>query len=182
MVWEDLELPGLRRLVCRAFRDERGMFVKTFHSEMARQAGVSHTVAEAFYSSTARGVVRGMHFQIPPHDHSKMVYCAAGRVMDVVVDVRQGSPTLGRYHAEVLEADHPVVLFIPSGFAHGFQSLEDGSLVFYSVSTVHHPDADRGIRWDSFGFTWPEPITGISDRDRAHPCLADWKTPFVYLP
>lgn len=182
MRWEDTGIPGLRRLVCRSFRDERGVFVKTFHRGIFEEAGLEHAIAEEFYSATARGVVRGMHFQVPPHDHTKLVYCAAGRVMDVVVDLRRGSPTYGRWHAEELSAAIPAALFIPQGLAHGFQSLEDGSLLFYSVSTVHHPESDRGIRWDSFGFTWPEPVTGVSDRDRGHPALAGWESPFGYRP
>lgn len=180
MECEALALPGLLRLNYRTFRDERGAFVKTFHADLFARFGIRHQIAEEFYSASARGVIRGMHFQIPPHDHTKLVYCAHGRVLDVVLDLRRGSPTCGQWHAEVLDAEKPTALFIPRGMAHGFQSLEDGSLVFYSVSSVHHPASDCGIRWDSFGFSWPQAVTGISPRDQSHPALADWTSPFVF--
>jgi dTDP-4-dehydrorhamnose 3,5-epimerase len=176
---EDLPLPGLKRIRLKHVRDRRGEFVKNFHADMFQAAGIDHVIREEFYSRSARGVVRGMHFQRPPHDHTELVFCPAGRVIDVVVDLRRSSPTYGRYHAEILHGEEPCALFIPRGLAHGFQALEEGSMVFYSVSTVHHPESDAGIRWDSFGFTWPEPVAGLSDRDRAHPPLQGWESPFL---
>jgi len=175
---EDLSIPGLKKIQLKHLRDARGGFVKNFHEPSFREAGILHEIREEFYSVSARGVVRGMHFQIPPHDHTKLVFCVQGKVIDVVVDLRRTSPAYGRHHAEILNGESPCALFIPRGLAHGFQSLDEGSMVFYSVSTVHHAPADAGIRWDSFGFDWPEPVTSVSDRDQAHPPLTGWESPF----
>jgi dTDP-4-dehydrorhamnose 3,5-epimerase len=175
-------LSGLQEIHPRFFADARGSFVKTFHAELFRKAGLDFQPAEEFYSVSAAGVVRGMHFQLPPHDHAKLVYCPAGRVLDVIVDLRKNSKTYGEHFSRELSAENRVMLYIPSGFAHGFLALEAGSMMVYQTSTVHAPESDAGIHWESFGFDWPlkaanlSPI--LSDRDRAFPALADFASPF----
>jgi dTDP-4-dehydrorhamnose 3,5-epimerase len=176
--FEETPLPGVRLIRPRLFTDARGLFVKTFHAGLFREAGLDFTPAEEFYSVSRAGVVRGMHFQVPPHDHAKLVYCSAGRVLDVVVDLRTSSPTFGRHFATELAAKTRAQLFIPSGFAHGFLALEDDSTMTYLTSTVHAAEADAGIRYDSFGFDWPVQAPVVSDRDLAFPAFADFNSPF----
>src|SRR5204863_1808973 len=105
--------------------------------------------------TSAKGVVRGMHFQVPPAAHAKLVYCAHGRVLDVVLDMRRQSPRFGQVFSRELDAAKSELLFIPAGLAHGFLSLEDDSLMVYKTDHVYAAEHDQGIAWDSFGFKWP---------------------------
>jgi dTDP-4-dehydrorhamnose 3,5-epimerase len=175
-------LPGAKILRPFVFEDARGNFVKPFHEGQLAAHGIALQVREEFFSTSAAGVLRGMHFQVPPHAHQKLIYCIAGRVIDVVLDLRDGSPSFGKTAAFELSATNRHVVYLPVGFAHGFLSMEDGSCLIYKTDAVHAPDCDRGIRWDSFGFDWPvgnsEPV--ISARDLEHPGFRQFDTPFRY--
>lgn len=136
---------------------------------------------EMYISSSHQGVIRGMHFQIPPHDHNKLVCCIQGRVWDVVVDLRCGSPTYGKYFATYLDENEGKQLLIPKGCAHGFLSLSDQSMLVYAVDSEYSREHDKGIRWDSCNIAWPllyPPI--LSDRDQSFPALNEFVTPFVF--
>ncbi len=170
--------PGLHLLRPRLFRDQRGTFVKTFHAEHFAALGLAFAPREEFYSVSARNVVRGMHFQAPPAAHAKLVYCARGRVLDVVVDLRQESPRYRKVFGRELNAAAAELLFIPVGFAHGFLALEDDSTMVYQTDVVHTPDCDAGIAWDSIGFAWPVRDAILSERDRGFPRLETFATPF----
>lgn len=159
-------------------QDERGAFVKTFHAERFAEAGLPVDWREEFYSSSRKGVIRGMHFQTPPHDHEKLVYCVQGRVLDVVVDLRRLSPTYGRHAAVELHAAKGNGLFIPKGIAHGFLALTDDVLMTYKVTSVHAPAHDAGIHWNSFGLDWGVEDPIVSVRDRAHPPLGEFVSPW----
>jgi dTDP-4-dehydrorhamnose 3,5-epimerase len=172
------ELEGVKVLRPRIFTDLRGTFVKTFHAPTLREAGLDFTPQEEFFSISHRNVVRGMHFQLPPADHVKVVYCLTGRVLDVVVDLRKKSPTFGRHLTRELSGHNREILYIPTGFAHGFLTLEDDTTMLYQTSTAHSPAHDTGIRWDSIGFDWPAANPIMSDRDRQFPALGDFKSPF----
>ena len=172
-------LDGVFLLRPRIFADVRGTFVKTFHADLFAEQGFAFEPREEFFSTSRQGAVRGMHFQVPPADHAKLVYCSHGAVLDVVLDIRKASPTYGRAISFELSAENCLSAFIPSGFAHGFLALTEGALMVYKTSTVHTPSCDAGIRWDSFGFDWPlagEPI--LSDRDAKFPTLAEFESPF----
>jgi dTDP-4-dehydrorhamnose 3,5-epimerase len=158
--------------------DERGTFVKTFHAERFSSLGLPTEWREEYYSSSRLGVIRGMHFQKPPHDHEKLVYCIQGRVLDVVVDLRKDSHTYGKHFAVELVAKHGRGLMIPKGMAHGFLALTEEVLMTYKVTSVYAPESDAGIRWDSFGFEWDVDRPIVSARDRSHPTLADFDSPF----
>jgi len=160
------------------FRDARGRFVKTWHPDLFSAHGIHMPIAEEFYSVSERDVIRGMHFQTPPHDHEKLVYCVAGKVLDVVLDLRSSSATYGRSWSWELSPDNGHIIYIPKGFGHGFLSLAHGSVMIYKTSTVHAPSHDTGVRWDSFGFAWPVAAPVISERDRQLPPLGEFKTPF----
>lgn len=172
-------LPGLVLLRPRIFQDQRGTFIKTFHAAAFRNLGLSFEPREEFYSISAPGVLRGMHFQVPPADHTKLVYCASGRVTDVVLDLRRSSTTFGRWHAFELNAMTPELLFIPSGFAHGFVARETAATMVYLTTVEHSPDHDKGIRWDSFGYDWGINNPTLSARDATFPALTEFQSPFA---
>jgi dTDP-4-dehydrorhamnose 3,5-epimerase len=159
--------------------DVRGTFVKTFQKEHFSALGLPTDWREEYYSRSRLGVIRGMHFQAPPHDHEKLVYCIQGRVLDVVVDLRKNTSDYGRYFAVELDAECGHGLIIPKGMAHGFLALTDNVLMSYKVTSVYVPENDHGIRWDSFGMDWGGDQPIVSARDRAHPKLADFESPFA---
>lgn len=177
---EETGLPGCFAIKARVISDERGAFVKTYRQPDFEAFGLRTDWREEYYSSSREGVVRGMHFQLPPADHAKLVYCVSGAVLDVVVDLRSGSPTYGQYRRLTLSAENGTGLYIPTGCAHGFASISSVSTMFYKVTSVHSPEHDTGIAWNSFGFSWPFDTPLMSERDRGLPPLSSFDTPFVY--
>jgi dTDP-4-dehydrorhamnose 3,5-epimerase len=174
-------LPGVKILRPFVFEDARGNFVKPFHEGQLAAHGISILVREEFFSTSQAGVVRGMHFQIPPHSHQKIVYCITGRVLDVLLDLRENSPTFGRTAAFELSAQNRHIVHIPVGIAHGFMSLENASCLVYKTDAVHAPEHDRGILWNSFGFEWPllpDVPPAISDRDLSLCPFGEFISPF----
>lgn len=171
-------LPGAWRITLGAHTDARGSFVKTFsHSALASE-GLAFKAAEEYFSVSRRNVVRGMHFQLPPHAHTKLVYCAVGAVRDVLLDLRQGR-SYGRIAETLLDAAEPAILLIPEGIAHGFLALRDDSLMVYKTSTEYAPTADAGIAWNSFGHDWRLTASAVlSARDELHPSFNDFQSPF----
>lgn len=159
-------------------KDERGTFVKTFHADRFAELGLPTEWREEYYSSSHKGVIRGMHFQTPPHDHEKLVFCIQGRVLDVVVDLRKRSTTYGCHVAVELDAARGHGLIIPKGMAHGFLALTEDVLMAYKATSVYVPSSDAGVRWDSFGLDWGIDQPLLSERDCAHPEFADFVSPF----
>jgi dTDP-4-dehydrorhamnose 3,5-epimerase/CDP-3, 6-dideoxy-D-glycero-D-glycero-4-hexulose-5-epimerase len=133
---------------------------------------------ELYYSINKKDVIRGMHFQIPPVEHVKMVYVITGKIIDVCLDLRHNSKTYGTYFSCVLSDADDMYLYIPKGIAHGFASLEDNTIVHYAQTTCYSKEHDCGIKYDSFGFDWNIQNPIISDRDRSLPCLSDFHTVF----
>jgi dTDP-4-dehydrorhamnose 3,5-epimerase len=170
-------LPGCWLYRLNRFQDARGTFVKVFARSLFERDGVSIDMAEEFYSVSNKDVLRGMHFQSPPHDHGKVVYCAVGAVLDVLLDLR-GGPGYGRTASVLLSEEEPGLIVIPKGVAHGFVSRRDGSLMVYKTSTEHSPQHDRGLRWDSFGFDWGCSAPVLSERDLRHESFAQFTSPF----
>ncbi|MBU3612853.1 dTDP-4-dehydrorhamnose 3,5-epimerase family protein [Polynucleobacter sp. MG-27-Goln-C1] len=157
--------------------DSRGTFVKTLSKSMLHELNFDFLMHEEYYSVSNKDVVRGMHFQVPPHDHVKIVYCPKGAVLDVLLDLRPG-PTYGKTKSMLLEASSPSLLIIPQGIAHGFKSLADGSLLVYKTSSEYAPKYDAGIIWNSFSFDWGIKNPILSSRDLSHPSFEDFQTPF----
>lgn len=154
--------------------DSRGFLSRLFCADTLRAAGFDAAISQINHTLTRRrGSVRGLHFQHPPHAEIKLVGCLRGEVFDVAVDLRRGSPTFLRWHAEILSADNQRSLLIPRGFAHGFQALTDDCELIYLHSTAYAPDAEGAVNAldPALGIGWPLVITDISDRDRAHPAL-----------
>jgi len=154
--------------------DDRGFFARSFCQEEFRTHGLRPVVAQCNVSLNRRkGTLRGMHFQAKPHEEAKLVRCTRGAVWDVIVDLREDSLTRLRWHAVELSAENRLGFYIPEGFAHGFQTLEDDSEVLYQMSEYYPADLARGLRWDDpkIGIPWPLPGPVISERDRGYPLL-----------
>jgi dTDP-4-dehydrorhamnose 3,5-epimerase len=161
-----------------SFKDARGEFVKTIHAETFIANGLDYSFTESFYSVSKKDVIRGMHFQIPPEDHSKLVYVVKGSIVDVILDLRKGAPSYGQFYSVELSETNRKAVYIGKGFAHGFLSLEDDTIVEYHTSTSQSRACEGGILWDSFAYEWPvdSPIT--SDRDAAFESFENFKSPF----
>lgn len=172
-------LPGVYLFKPNIINDKRGFFVKTFNSDEYLTHGIEFSFKEEFYSVSKKNVLRGMHFQTPPFEHKKLIFCLKGSVIDVVLDLRRKSSSHGMFNSIVLSEENKYVLFVPIGYAHGFLSMEDDTLLVYKTSSVYSHEHDKGILWNSFGYSWPydEPI--ISDRDMNHPPFCKrWQSPF----
>ena len=174
-------LPGCFEVLPRAAADDRGRFVKFFHAPSYAARGLDHDFDEAFYTVSRVGALRGMHCQLPPRDHAKLVWCVAGTLLDVLLDLRRGSPTFGEHVTLELDESVPKGLYIPAGVAHGFYTTSDRSILAYLVTTAHSPQHDGGVRWDSFGMTWPDRSPIISPRDAVLPALNDFVSPFEFV-
>ena len=162
------------------FRDERGAFAKVFHKDTFIKGGMAFGFEESYYSLSKKNVLRGMHFQTPPKDHAKLVYVTAGAITDVVLDIRKGSLTYGQYIARELSDENHIMMYIPTGCAHGFLSLRDDSCVVYMQTSMYAPKHDGGIRIDSFGMEWHVQDPIISQRDQSFPAFQKFKTPFIH--
>ncbi len=160
--------------------DQRGRFVKIFQRDVFAEHGLQLDLAEEYYSESVRGVLRGLHFQTPPMDHVKLVYCMVGEAFDVVVDLRAGSPTYGQFATFTLTAQRGNAVYLPAGLAHGFCVTSDRATLVYKVSSVHAPLHDAGILWSSAGIPWPETQPILSARDLGFPTLQAYQTPFRY--
>ncbi|WP_230971265.1 dTDP-4-dehydrorhamnose 3,5-epimerase family protein [Nitrogeniibacter aestuarii] len=174
-------LPGCVELTLPRSEDTRGRFLKLFHRDAFAAMGLDPGVAEVFCTTSHRHVIRGLHFQRPPHAHAKLVACIDGAVQDVALDLRRDSPGYGQHIAVSLSADAGNALYLPSGLAHGFCVLSDSATMIYLTTTEHAPEHDAGIAWDSAGVAWATDEPTLSARDRAHPRLADFDTPFRFV-
>jgi dTDP-4-dehydrorhamnose 3,5-epimerase len=176
---ERSELAGVGRLVVPFFEDVRGGFTKVLGSASLAAAGIEFTVAEVYWSLSHAGVVRGMHFQNPPSEVAKIVFCTQGRIRDVVVDLRDGSPTYGRTAEFELGPTRGAVV-VPRGCAHGFEVLEGPAVTCYLQDGEFSASDDAGVRWDSVGVRWSTTEPVVSERDAALPRLdaGTWTTPF----
>jgi dTDP-4-dehydrorhamnose 3,5-epimerase len=175
---EDTELGGVNIVHLDVFRDDRGLFVETFDARAFAALGIdTRFVQDSFSSSPAKGTVRGLHFQVPPRAQAKLVRVTRGRVFDVVVDIRRASPTFGRHVALILDAAEWRQLFIPTGFAHGFCTLEADTEIVYKMSDHFSPEHYRGLLWSDpdLGISWPVSVSQaiVSDKDKKHPRLKD---------
>jgi dTDP-4-dehydrorhamnose 3,5-epimerase len=174
MTYQELELPGVLVLEPERKVDERGFFARVYDGEELAARGSPLPISQASVSfNTMRGTLRGLHLQRAPHAEIKLVRCLSGRVFDVVVDLRAGSPTALRWAAVELTAERRNALYIPEGVAHGFLTLEDGCELEYLISVPYEPSAAVGVRWDDpvVGVAWPFPPAVISARDAAFPDL-----------
>ena len=172
-----------RILVAKRHKDVRGWFSEIFHQKRLREVGITCPFVQDNVSySNRKGILRGLHFQEPPAAQAKLVNVLRGKVLDVVVDVRAGSPTFGKYVSAELSDAGGEQIYVPVGFAHGFVTLDDDVLVTYKVSAHYDPAHDRGIRWDDpdLAFPWPAQDVVVSDKDGKLPLLREIRSPFGY--
>jgi dTDP-4-dehydrorhamnose 3,5-epimerase len=172
VIFAETALPGAFRVLPERVADERGYFARTWCREDFAVRGLDPAIAQCSVSfNHRRGTVRGLHFQVAPHAEVKLVRCARGALWDVIVDLRPEAPTFRRWTAVELSAENGEALYIPEGFAHGFQTLADDTEVVYQISVPYAPQSGRGFRYDdpAFAIAWPEPVAVISERDLAWP-------------
>lgn len=167
-------IPGVAVIEPQVFGDERGYFLETFNEEKLIDQGFDHTFVQDNLSYSRKGVLRGLHFQWPLAQ-GKLVQCVQGEIWDVALDIRAGSPTYGKWHAETLNEGNHRALFIPEGFAHGFCVLSETALVAYKCTAPYRRDQDLGIRYNDpeFEILWPVADPQLSPKDVALPMLAD---------
>jgi len=163
-----------------AFHDNRGFFVKAIQRSAFEEHGLDADFAEVFYTTSHENVLRGMHFQVPPSDHAKLIYCTSGSICDMALDLRVGSPSYGQHEVYELSERFHNAIYLPRGIAHGFYVREAPSVVVYHVTTEHSSAHDQGILWNSFGAPWPVNDPILSERDSSFPALDQFESPFRY--
>ncbi len=167
-------LPGAWTIEIDVLRDQRGHFARVYcEREFAAHGLVSRFVQANLSGNLRRGTLRGLHYQAAPHEEARVVRCTQGAVYDVMVDLRRESPTYLRWHAVELSRANGRAAYVPSGFAHGFQTLEDDTELLYLMSEFFVPEAGRGLHWADpvLAVAWPLPDPVVSERDRAHPLI-----------
>ncbi|MBS1783470.1 MAG: dTDP-4-dehydrorhamnose 3,5-epimerase family protein [Bacteroidetes bacterium] len=160
------------------FYDNRGSFVKTFHENSLANAGIQFQLKESYFSYSRKDVIRGMHFQLPPHQHAKIVFCPQGAILDVMIDLRKESPTFKQCVAQILSQENHKAFYIPEGFAHGFKALTDQALTFYLVSSEYDNKSDTGVLFNSIDFDWQVDQPILSTRDLSFVSLNEFQSPF----
>ena len=182
---QETALPEVKLLTPRRFGDDRGYFSESYSRRAFEAAGLSFTFVQDNESLSAEvGTLRGLHYQSPPHAQAKLVRVVRGAILDVAVDVRQGSPRFGKWVSVELSAENGQQLLVPRGFLHGFVTLQPDTHVLYKADGLYAPEADGNVAWDDpdlavdWGFT-PDHVH-LSGKDQVAPKLADWTSPFTY--
>lgn len=183
MEFQELRIQGLILVEPKVLADERGFFLERYIQREFLANGIKADFVQDNHSRSTRGVLRGLHFQLPPHAQDKLVWVVSGEAYDVAVDMRAGSPTFGQAEGVVLSAENKKALFIPKGFAHGFQVISESADVLYKISDYYYPELDKGIRWDDadLKIDWPIKEAIVSAKDKKHPLLKDFNSPFKYV-
>ncbi len=174
MIFNSLILKGAFTIDVQPNEDNRGFFTRTFcEKEFAEHNLVQHFVQANHSGTHGKGVIRGMHFQHSPYSEVKLVKCVQGAIFDVIVDVRKDSPTFLQWFGTELTSENKRMMYVPAGFAHGFQSLSDYSEITYMVSTFYNKESEGGVKFDdaAVGIEWPLPVSLISDKDQAIPLI-----------
>ncbi len=164
------------------FEDERGYFFESFNRDKFEQAGVDLQFVQDNESKSQKGVLRGLHFQNPPYAQGKLVRVMRGRVLDVAVDIREGSPTYGQWESIELSGENKFMYWIPPGMAHGFATLEDDTIFFYKCTNTYNKESEGSIRWDDkdLAIDWGIENPILSEKDKISPLFKDFKTKFKF--
>ena len=175
-------ISGLVVVEPRVFGDDRGYFFESFNAEKFREAGLQTQFLQDNQSLSSRGVLRGLHFQRPPHAQGKLVRVIKGAVLDVAVDIRKGSPTYGQHHKLELNEENKLQFYIPPGFAHGFATLADDTVFCYKCTDLYHPETEGSIAWNDpdLGIDWQLENPVLSHKDQQSPDFASFESPFTY--
>jgi dTDP-4-dehydrorhamnose 3,5-epimerase len=178
------EIPDVCEIRPPMFQDDRGFFMESYNADAWRAAKLDFHFVQDNLSCSAKGVMRGLHYQLEPHGMGKLVRVISGAIFDVAVDIRKGSPYFGRWVGRELHADTPAWLWIPVGFAHGFLSLQEDTRVYYKCTAGYAAESERGIRHNdpAIGIAWPGDIVKVSPKDAAAPGLAEAEYNFIYSP
>lgn len=176
MQFTPLEIPDVKLIEPRLFKDDRGFFFESYRKSIFAQAGITEDFDQDNHVRSCLGALRGLHYQLEPYGQAKMVRVIQGEIFDVAVDIRKSSPTFGKWVGVYLNAVERKMLYIPKGFAHGYLALTEGAEVLYKVSNTYSPEHERGVIWNdpSIGIEWPE-IEGrytFSEKDQKYPALA----------
>lgn len=177
MIFEETKIPGVWLLKAERISDERGYFARTYCRDTFAERGLQMDVTQCNVSYNRRsGTVRGLHLQLPPHGEIKIVSCTQGAIWDVAVDLREGSPSFGKWASFELEAGNERAVYLPEGIAHGFQALADNTIVYYQMGAPYIPESAAGVRFDDPGLAipWPLEVTALSPRDANLPALKDF--------
>ena len=183
MKFERQAIPDVILVTPKRFGDARGFFSETFRANVYAAEGISGPFVQdnQAYSADA-GVLRGLHFQVPPRAQAKLVRCTRGAILDVAVDLRKSSPTFGQHISAELTAENGAQLFVPAGFAHGYLTLSPDCVVVYKMTDYYAPESERGLAWDDpdLGIAWPLPNDApvLSEKDTVLPGLANFDSPF----
>ena len=177
-----LSLYGLMLIIPRRFGDDRGWFMETWNKASLKAAGavLPEFVQDNHSFSAPRHTLRGLHYQRPPHAQDKLVRCSRGRILDVAVDVRQGSPTYRQFETVELSAENGAQLYVPKGFLHGFLTLTEDCEVQYKCTDSYAPDCDGAVRWDSVGIDWGVEAPVLSEKDAKAPLFSAFDSPFHF--
>jgi dTDP-4-dehydrorhamnose 3,5-epimerase len=176
MKLSETKLKGAYIIEIEPVTDERGFFARSFCANEFEKHGLNPRIVQCNISfNKKKGTLRGMHYQVAPYEEAKLVSCIRGAIYDVIIDLRQNSPTYCQWFFVELNAENYKILYVPKGFAHGFQTLEDNTVVFYQMSEFYHPECARGVRWDdkAFGIKWPISNPIMSERDKNFQTFAD---------
>ncbi len=176
-----LEIPEVILIKPKVFEDVRGFFMEAYKASVFAQAGINYAFVQDNHSKSKKGVLRGLHYQLEPKAQGKLVRCIKGKIWDVAVDIRRGSPTFGRWVAVELSEENKYMLWIPPGFAHGFLALEDCEII-YKCTEEYAPELDRGIIWNDpdIAISWPIDNPILSAKDAKLPRLKDAEINFEY--
>lgn len=178
------DIPGLLVYEPRVFEDSRGYFFESYNADVFKKEGIDTVFVQDNQSSSSYGVIRGLHFQLNPHAQTKLVRVLSGKILDVVVDIRQGSPGFGQYFAIELSSENKKQLYVPRGFAHGFSVLSERAEVLYKCDDFYNKESEGGIRFDDpvLDIDWNVPAERavISEKDRILPGFSDCNTNFVF--
>ena len=172
MIFKETDLKGAYIIEIEKLEDKRGFFARSFCQQEFQQHGLFSNIVQCNISyNKTKGTLRGMHYQVKPHEEIKIVSCVMGSICDVIIDLRPDSPSYHQWFAVELSAENYRMLYIPEGFAHGFQTLEDNTVVFYQMSKFYHPECAVGVRWDdpAFNIEWPDDERIISFKDLQYP-------------
>ena len=174
---ENTFIEGLMILHLKKMGDNRGSFIKIYNEDFYKQTNLRTDFKESYFSVSHKNVIRGMHFQIPPAEHVKLVFVNKGSIVDVVLDIRKESKTFRQFFFTIINDDSPKLVYIPVGCAHGFLSLQDNTIVSYIQTSTYNADCDKGILYNSFGMDWETDDPVISGRDLLFPKLANFDSP-----
>lgn len=175
MQFEKTLLDKVWLITPRIFEDDRGHFLESFRKEVFKEKGVEYDFVQDNISTSTKGTVRGLHYQIDPHSQAKLVMAVYGEILDVAVDIRKDSPTFGKYFSAVLNDKNRNMMLVPSGFAHGFSVLSDTATVAYKCDQYYHKDSERGVRWNDpdLGIDWKTDSPILSEKDEKQPLLKE---------